>query len=127
MEARWRKKMLEYKKDAEKIELLVNKYLKETNSKYLRCKTGIRYTLNLMGEEEYWIYELFLQRPKLQVGSIYYWPSNKKLEVNREVLCDPRTLTLREEYRKEIEDDLQTLVKLPESLFLKQYKKWKIW
>jgi hypothetical protein len=118
--------MLEYKKDAGKIEELINEYLKETDSKYLRCKTGIRYELDLRGRGEYWIYELFLRSPELQIGSIFYWPSDKKIEVNREVLCDPRTLTLREDYRKRIEDDLQALVKIPESLFLKRYKKWRI-
>ncbi len=119
--------MLEYKKDAGKIEGLINEYFKETNSKCLRCNTGIKYDLDLRGRGEYWIYELYLRRPKLQVGSIYYWPSSKKIEVNGEVLCDPRTLTLREDYRKNLEDDLQALVKIPESLFLKRYKKWRMW
>lgn len=120
--------MLEYKKDSGKIEELINEYLKETDSKYLRCKVGIRYDLDLRGRGEYWIYELFLRSPELQIGSIFYWPSDKKIEVNREALREPRTLTLtlRENYRKKIEDDLQALVKIPESLFLKRYKKWRI-
>jgi len=124
--------MLEYKKDAGKIEDLINDYLKKTDLKYLRCETGIKATNWLDFEErdekkrEYWVYKLYLQHPKIQMGSVFYWPSSKKVEVNREVLCEPRTLVLRKDYMEKIEKDLQALVNIPENIFLKQYKK-KIW
>ena len=120
--------MLKYEKDAGKIEKLINEYFKETDLKYLKCKTGIRYEHPLRGDRgEYWIYELFLQHPKLQIGSVFYWPSDKKIEVNGEVLCEPHPLVLRKYYMEKIEKDLQALVNIPETLFLKQYKKRKIW
>lgn len=117
--------MLEYKKDSRKIEGMINEYLKETGLKYLKCKTGISY--HSINNGDYWIYELYLKHPKIQIGSVFYWPSSKKVEVNKEVLCEPRPLVLRKDYLEKIENDLQALVNIPENIFLKQYKKRRIW
>lgn len=93
--------MLEYEKDAGRIEGLIKKCLKGRED--LDCRIVARAYPNKEGE--HWVYSLFTM--KEQIGSIQYHPSNHKIKVNSFPFLP---LTLGEEYKKQLEDDLQTLV-----------------
>lgn len=77
-----------------------------------KCGQGIGFPLNCIlvgqfekGKNEKWSYDI--RTPRVKIGEIDYFPLNNKVEV-RALPNEP--FTLGENYRKQFENDLQTLV-----------------
>lgn len=98
--------MLEYKKDAKKIEGMIKACIGHAGiDDDLICKVGA--CVYPTCKDEHWVYSLSLQCSKRQIGSVCYYPSNQKIKVNA---FQGVPLTLGKDYRKLLEDYIQITI-----------------